>query len=89
MLSGFFIQSFVIHLLLGHTSETIFYARNREPFPVASFLCVFIEFKGMNQIIIEKTFDIPETFTTFLVKYDESDFFPKRRIVTEKDGILD
>ena len=89
MLSGFFIQFFVIHLLLGHTSETIFYARNREPFPVASFFCVFIEFKGMNQIIIEKTFAIPETFTTFVVKYDESDFFPKRRIVTEKDGILD
>ena len=43
----------------------------------------------MNQIIIEKTFAIPETFTTFVVKYDESDFFPKRRIVTEKDGILD
>ena len=58
-------------------------------FRLRVFLCVFIEFKGMNQIIIEKTFDIPETFTTFLVKYDESDFFPKRRIVTEKDGILD
>ena len=43
---------------------------------VCIHVCVFIEFKGMNQIIIEKTFAIPETFTTFVVKYDESDFFP-------------
>ena len=36
----------------------------------------FIEFKWKNQIIIEKAFAISKTFATFVVKYDESDFFP-------------
>ena len=37
----------------------------------------FIEFKWKNQIIIEKAFAISKTFATFVVKYDESDFFRK------------